>query len=181
MDKELRDLEQQLGKLNPTAMPADLIARMENAMQRWQDSAQTDDKIVPFPQTPAVKGRDHHRHFNLIASAAAVTLIGAVTWMLNQSPPPAVETAQNTQDSALVTHTSQPISSNNIQLASAPELGSSIQSASDNTITYDKNGRPMRIVSVELVDEIVMKDTKGRKFTIKRPRTEHYLMPVEVH
>ena len=35
MDEELRAIEDQLEQLSPAAMPDDMLARMEQAMERW--------------------------------------------------------------------------------------------------------------------------------------------------
>lgn len=37
LDGELRSLEEQLAKLSPSAMPMDMLARMEQAMSRWSE------------------------------------------------------------------------------------------------------------------------------------------------
>lgn len=181
MDKELRDLEQQLGRLNPSVMPADMLARMETAMQRWQNHVTPQDKIIPFEAISPQKTHNHHRSFTLIASAAAIALIGAVSVMLKPSEKAAPEVAQSSPEPALVAPSSAATPPSGIALTSNPRVGSSILNSSDDTITYDENGRPMRVVSVELIDELKIKDAHGREFTIKRPRTEHYLVPVEVH
>lgn len=186
MDNELRELEKQLGKLTPTSMPDDMIMRMENAMQRWQHHLPAEEKIVAFH--PAAKTHDSHHSklhfFNIAASAAAVVLLGAVVVMINngESADPAVAHKSESSHSA---QTAAPVVSsvpkNGVALTSSPQFNSAIQGSSDGTITYDENGRPMRLVSVQFMDEGKVRDAEGRIITIKKPRTEYYLVPVEVH
>ena len=70
MDDELRAIEDQLEQLSPTAMPDDMLARMEAAMDRWHESVPVEEKIVAFEPIQQEKGR--LRLFNTWASAAAV-------------------------------------------------------------------------------------------------------------
>ena len=73
MDEELREIEDQLDQLAPAAMPDDMLARMEQAMEKWHEHVPVEEKIVPFE--PVQQDKGSLRTFNTWASAAAVALI----------------------------------------------------------------------------------------------------------
>ncbi len=181
MDDELRAIEDQLEQLSPAAMPDDMLARMEQAMERWQESVPVEEKIVAFEPVQQDKGR--LRLFNTWASAAAVALIGAASFLVfnggsSTQPALANHEALGADSSAQLVPTQN---IQNVVPASNSQFGSQVKRASNDVITYDAKGRPMRLMQVEFEDEVTIRGRDGKVYKVKQPRIEYYAVPVEMH
>ncbi|MFC4993206.1 hypothetical protein [Rubritalea tangerina] len=179
MDEELRAIENQLEKLSPTAMPEDMLARMEQAMEKWQDHLPAEEKIVPFVQEPQERGK--LKLFNTWASAAAVALVGAASYMMLNS---GTMTDSEVVVAGAGEQMAQAVPAQNINAvvpASNSRFDTQVKRASDDVITYDANGRPVRLMRVEFEDEVTVRGKDGRTYKVKQPRIEYYAVPVEVH
>lgn len=183
MDNELRDLEDQLGKLSPMAMPEDMLARMEKAMERWNEFTPVEEKIVPFSSNGA--GHSSGR-FHIWASAAAVALIGAVSAVLimpgnragNGSTDVAVAAPEPSQQmDAQLPSLAQPA---NVVGVNNSKFDTKITDEPSYSITYDAEGKPHRLVKVRFEDEITLYDDKGRPVKVKKPRIEYYMVPIQI-
>ena len=181
MDDELRVIEDQLEQLSPAAMPDDMLARMEQAMERWHESVPVVEKIVAFEPAQQEKGR--LQLFNTWASAAAVALIGAVSYIVFNSGSTTEPTMVN--QGVLV---SDPIARlvpaeniQNIVPASNSQFDTHVKSASKDAITYDAKGRAMRLLQVEFEDEVTVRGRDGKVYKVKQPRIEYYAVPVEIN
>ncbi|PQJ27743.1 hypothetical protein [Rubritalea profundi] len=181
MDEELRAIEDQLEQLSPAAMPDDMLARMEQAMERWQETVPVEEKIVAFEPVKLEKGR--MRFFNTWASAAAVALIAATSYIVFNSGTTTESTIVN-QDGPIVDPITQLVPTQNIQNvvpASNSQFGTQVKRASNDVITYDAKGRPMRLMQVEFEDEVTIRGRDGKIYKVKQPRIEYYAVPVEIH
>jgi len=181
MDDELRAIEDQLEQLAPAAMPDDMLARMEQAMERWQETVPVEEKIVEFK--PVQQGKGSMRLFNTWASAAAVALIGAASYLVFNSGT-TTESTIVSQDVPMVDSTAQLVPTQNIQnvvLASNSQFGTQVKRASNDVITYDAKGRPIRLMQVEFEDEVTVRGRDGKIYKVKQPRIEYYAVPVEMH
>jgi hypothetical protein len=181
MDEELRAIEKQLEQLSPAEMPDDILARMEQAMDNWQETVPVEEKIVPFEPAPQEKGR--LRLFNTWASAAAVALVAATSFIVfkggDTQAPQLAETIVAPEPIVEVTPAANTLSG--VVPASNTQFQTQVKSASDDVITYDAKGRPMRIMQVEFEDEVTVKGRDGKIYTMKQPRREYYAVPVEIH
>lgn len=184
MDEELKDLEDQLEKLSPTAMPDDMVARMAQAMDRWQENLPAEEKLVHFK--PVEEVASPMRRFNVWASAAAVALVGAVSLLfINENEPTTL--ADTASDTKIVEPIQKLIpepnigESNSIVTASNTQFDTAVKRASDDVITYDAKGRPMRVMQVHFEDVVTVKGKDGKVYKIKQPRIEYYAVPVEIH
>ncbi|WP_346187587.1 hypothetical protein [Rubritalea halochordaticola] len=180
MDNELRDLENQLGRLSPMAMPEDMLARMEQAMDRWREHTPVEEKIVQFQSQSADQKSSK---FYIWASAAAIALIGAVSTVLmapDNANPGASAVAQNTAGEVEQSVTPLRQQANIVPVANTPQFDTKITDEPSYSITYDAEGRPHRLVKVRFEDEITLYDDKGRPVKVKKPRIEYYLVPVQV-
>ncbi|MEO1857177.1 MAG: hypothetical protein ABGY95_07425 [Rubritalea sp.] len=181
MNDELREIEDQLEKFSPAAMPDDMLARMEQAMERWQESVPVEEKIVAFEPVRKEKGR--LRFFNAWASAAAVALIGAVSYTVFNG----VSTTESTfadNANSVADRVPQVAAKQNIQNvvpASNSQFGTQVKGASKDVITYDSQGRPLRLMQVEFEDKVTIRGRDGKVYKVKQPRIEYYAVPVEIH
>lgn len=176
MDDELRVIEDQLEQLSPAVMPDDMLARMEQAMERWHESVPVEEKIVAFEPAQQEKGR--LRFFNTWASAAAVALIGAASYL--------VFNGGSTTEPAIVNQdvlVADPIVQNiqNVIPASNSRFDTHVKRASNDVITYDAKGRAMRLMQVEFEDEVTVLGRDGKVYKVKQPRIEYYAVPVEIN
>lgn len=181
MDEELREIEDQLEQLAPAAMPDDMLARMEQAMEKWHEHVPVEEKIVPFE--PVQQDKGSLRTFNTWASAAAVALIAAASFVVFKGGDATVPSIANTlplsSDPIAEIVPSQNIS--NVVPASNTQFDSSVTGASKDIITYDAKGRPMRVMQVEFQDEVTVRGRDGKTYKMKQPRIEYYAVPVETH
>ncbi|WP_018971022.1 hypothetical protein [Rubritalea marina] len=194
MDQELKDFEEQLKAHSPEMMPEDMIKRMASAMDQWGEGSVNEENIIPFqaaqklvadqsPQT--VKSK--LRFFNTWAQAAAVALVAAVSYlMLNQGDPSAsqasaqVTTVEPLSQQVPMANIESAVPASNPQQPSS-QFSSQLKNATQDVITYDANGRAVRLMQVEFEDEVIVRDREGNPHVIKQPRVEYYAVPAEIH
>lgn len=191
MEQDLKELEAKLNDASPELMPEDMIKRMASAMDKWYEGTPSAEKIIPFErieeaQPQVVKSK--LKMFNTWAQVAAVALVATVSYLtLNQSDPSIQATA--TGEIASVEPLAQQVPMENIESAvpasnqQLPSNGFSTQlkNASQNMITFDANGRPVRLMQVEFEDEVIVRDHEGNPHVLKQPRVEYYAVPAEIH
>ena len=181
MDDELGEIENQLEQISPAVMPDDMLARMEQAMERWHESVPLEEKIVAFEPAQQEKGR--LKFFNTWASAAAVALIAATSYLVyNDGGSP--EAIMANQDEMIADPLAQVVQSPNIKHvvpASNTRFDTQVKRASNDAITYDGQGRAMRLMQVEFEDEVTVRGRDGKIYKVKQPRIEYYAVPVEIH
>lgn len=180
MDDELRAIEKQLEQLSPAEMPDDILARMEQAMDSWQEYLPAEEKIVPFSSVVPEKGR--LKLFNVWASAAAVALIATTSFVVfSGGAGEQTQLAENIEIPQPITEVVPPMAISGVVPASNTQFQTQVKSASDDVISYDAKGRPMRIMQVEFEDEVTVTGRDGKVYKVKQPRHEYYAVPVEIH
>lgn len=180
MDDELRAIEKQLEQLSPAEMPDDILARMEQAMDSWQEHVPAEEKIVPFEPVQEEKGR--LRLFNTWASAAAVALIAATSFIVFRGADSGnTEMAETAVMPAPIAEVVPDNALSGVIPASNTQFQTEVKSASDDVITYDAKGRAMRVMQVEFEDEVTVRGRDGKVYKVKQPRREYYAVPVEIH
>lgn len=181
MDEELRKIESKLEEMTPLAMPDDMLARMEQAMERWQEFEPAEDKIVPFQAAPSEKSK--LGLFSAWASAAAVALVAAASYVVFSGDQPADNViAEASASIPAITASGTP--SKNIQQvipASHSQFRTKVTQSADGMITYDAQGRPLRVMQIGFEDEVIVRDRHGNVHKVKQPRVEYYAVPVEVY
>lgn len=181
IDDELRAIEEKLEKMAPAAMPDDILARMEQAMERWQDHLPEVEKIIPFQAAPVEKSR--LKSFNAWATAAAVTLIGAVSLMVySDEKPDATIASQAPSEPTQLNPITTPVQ--NIEgavPAGHAQFQTQVTNTSNSIIKYDAGGRPLRVMQLHFEDEVTVRDRDGKLHKVRQPRVEYYAVPVEIH
>lgn len=182
MDEELRAIEKQLEQLSPAEMPDDFLARMEQAMDNWQEHLPAEEKIVQFEPV----AREKKSLFNVWATAAAVALMAATSFLVfngEESADPQLAEASVVPEPLVELAPQSPPSKtlSGVVPASNTQFNTQVKSASNDVITYDAKGRPMRVMQVEFEDEVTVRGRDGRLYKIKQPRREYYAVPVEIH
>ena len=165
MDAELKKFEEDLERLCPVAMPDGMIARMEAAMDGWQD--QTEEKVVPFPVHE--EGSHGASRSGFWAAAAAVAVLGALVALFVPS---------GGQDRLADNRGFNP----SYSPASFSPVGASsnIVAASDEGFVVTRDAVPHRAVRVEYMDRIELKGNQGQILQVESPRVRIVLIPVRV-
>lgn len=181
MDQELREIEDQLEQLSPAAMPDGMWARMEQAMDNWQEFVPVEEKVVPFE--PVKNENGTMKWFNAWASAAAVALVAAASYLVfSNDSVTELSLAQTSGTSMEVVAQTVPTENiTNVVPASNSHFDTQVKRASNNEVTYDAKGRPVRIMQVEFEDEVTVRGKDGKIYKVKQPRIEYYAVPVEIH
>lgn len=170
MDPELKKFEEELERLCPVAMPDGLIARMESAMDRWQEEA-AEEKVVPFP------GREENAYGasrgGFWAAAAAVALLGALAALLVPDKGGYAGSEQLATSDAAVPA---------LAPASFSPVGASrnILAASDEGFVMTRDAVPHRAVRVEYTDLVEFTNERGERLQLEAPRVRIVLIPVQV-
>lgn len=182
MDEELREIETKLEQMAPAAMPDDILARMEQAMERWQEFVPVEEKVIPFQaETQPKKGL---RFFNVWASAAAVTLVAATSFMVlsdDKAEETVVANSPIVDEPVLASSVMPAQNIDKVIPASNAQFQTQITESSNGVIAYDAKGRPIRVMQLGFEDEVTVRDSDGRVYKVKQPRIEYYAVPVEIH
>ncbi|MDB4054923.1 hypothetical protein N9496_02930 [Akkermansiaceae bacterium] len=199
--QELEALEVHLKEMAPVSMPANMLDRMAQAMDQWQEAEFADENIIGFRDSDLRK-KTKSKLFGVgfLSAAAAVALIAAVTALVI----PDIATkgtktlAQNTPPDFNASDFKSPDFSNqssNIRGISAPSIASGNAASmspmaevltskvinSKETIIYDDAKNPFRFVEVEYLDQVKVKSRDGRDVILSRPRKDGYLIPIKVY
>jgi hypothetical protein len=167
MDAELKKFEEELERLCPVAMPDGMIARMEAAMDGWQEEP-TDENVVRFPSMEAGKAGGSRNGF--WAAAAAVALLGALAAFLVPTNPRNNRVVNNAGSGASYTPAS----------FSPVGASSNIVAASDEGFVVTEDAIPHRAVRVEYMNQIDFTNKRGERLQVEVPRVRIVLIPVRV-
>lgn len=184
MDQELQELESQLEKLSPKGMPTDMVARMVEAMDRWQDTVPAEEKIVPFQAVGSE--RAGAGRFNVWATAAAVTLMGAVgVVLMNPVGGDRSAVAKTTVPDVAEPSVDFLIGGNtgggkNVVGVSNGAMDREVADDPTQKIVFDGKGRAHRLVRIDYKDKMTLTGKDGEQVTVEKPVVEYYLVPVQV-
>lgn len=180
MDNELRELESQLEKLSANKMPNDMVSRMVEAMDRWQETVPVEEKVVPFQQEEVGRGGGG---FMFLATAAAVALMAAVGVMLVEAGDDKESVAAAESSPSGLTESAplleKPLPKNVVQVSDG-SFDREIVDEPSRQIMYDGKGVPHRVVRMEFQEKTVLKGDDGREVTVEKPRVEYYVVPLEM-
>ncbi|NNM28485.1 MAG: hypothetical protein HKO57_03130 [Akkermansiaceae bacterium] len=165
----MKKFEEELERMAPRRLPENLLARMEAAMDDWEEH---DEKVVPFPSR-AGESRLIGRGF--LKAVAAVAVLGAALALML---PGGFKSAPETAD--------RPNPSGSVLLAGispasfAPQDAQrKLVSAADQGVVVTRDSRPHRVLRVESMDHYTFQNAKGEVLTMERPRVEFVLIPLE--
>lgn len=169
MDAELRKFEEELERMSPAGMPEGMIARMEAAMENWEDREESAEKVVDFPGWSA-KGSGSGRKGNFWAAAAAVALLGAAAALfVPNGGKDGMETAGTSESPEVMAASFAPVNAHR-----------NIINASDEGVVMTNDARPHRAVRLECVDRIEFRNATGERIRIEAPpRVRIVLIPVQ--
>ncbi len=185
------ELEQHLGQLAPSPMPDDIIERMVKAMDRWHEQVPVEEKVVPFGNQPPTAGK-RKKTFGggMLASAAAVALLGAVTALMfphfsgESRSPVAAATAGASENI-----TASAVSSRPSVAAPAPareawlvpdSLSHNVTNTTSEGVIMAEN-TPHRCIRVDYVDRVKVQDEDGREIIVRRPGVKYLMLPMETY
>ena len=173
MDAELKELEAELERLAPEALPEGLITRMAAAMDGWQES-EHEEKVVPFPQGEAKTAAGRNGFWR---AAAAVAILGAAAALL------VPQTSPVDGGSPVALASFAPSGA-----ASTKPVGASFApvSAERNVVNAENHGPvvlvggvPHRCVRVDSFDLIEYVDESGAQILVKKPSVDFMLIPLQ--
>ena len=171
MDAELKELEEELERLAPNALPEGLISRMAAAMDGWQED-EREEKVVPFPNKEEEEAPSRSGFWRI---AAAVAILGAATALLipgTNDPQPTVAAASSGQPV-------KPMFENGARATFEPV------SAERSVVNADQHGNivlvggvPHRLVRVNCLDNYKYVDGSGAQILVKKPSVDFVLIPL---
>lgn len=165
-------IESKLATLQPAVLSPELSARMLETLTRVPFPV--DEKVVLFPgaQKPAAKAEPSRRPW--YAAAAAVAVAGAFSALMVGGP----KTPQAKSGGAIAENPGIPkVDSRNFVPAS---MGSGLQDATDQGVTWTKDGKPMRVVRVVFKDKVKLTNPRGEIVEVERPRVQYFLVPEKI-
>lgn len=199
--EELANLEQHLGKVAPSAMPEGMLSRMAEAMDRWHEGLPLDEKVVLFEEAekemPAQRSTAKQQKASrggMVAAAAAVALLGAVTALMlprNDAPTAATIAAGIKNSSTKAEKTSVAVMESPSVIASTVEprdtwllpdsLSHQVTHTSDRGVVLSGDSIPHRCIQVDYVEKLKAQAEDGSEIELERPAVEYYLIPVDVY
>ena len=187
LDKDLREIEAQLASLNPSKMPDDMIARMEQAMISWESNLPVEEKIVQFDHTTTevdtlVVERSSDK-MHIWGAAAAIALVaGVASVFIGSSPSQDPGLAETSKNSVIPSPLPSISENSDIVTSHSSELSRNIIHASNEGVTYsDNNDEAFKVLRIEYTEKIITRDSKGNPVITEKPCLEHVLVPVPVH
>lgn len=165
-------IESKLATLQPAVLSPELSARMLETLSRVPFPV--DEKVVLFPgaQKPAAKPEQSRRPW--YAAAAAVAVAGAFSALMVGGPKTPQAKSGNFADNRPVITNAD---SRNFVPAS---MGSGLQDATDQGVTWTKDGKPMRVVRVVFKDKVKLTNPRGEIVEVERPRVQYFLVPEKI-
>lgn len=166
-EAEIR-FERSLRNHTPKALSQEFMLSLEKVVANVQFPI--NDKIVLFPKTAPLVKPANRRNRPMWAAAAAVALIGASTALLMPDRTPATGiVAKNPGATSAPAQTPSNYS--------PYVFNTGFSDAKDEGISWHQADRPHRIVRVNYIDRITMKNAEGKTIVVEQPRTEYILVP----
>lgn len=177
MDSELKRIEDELSRLSPGALPEGLIARMEAAMEGWEDGAplasEVADKVVPFPTQDEQLGATGRARPNFWAAAAGVALLGAAVGIFLTAPPQDESAEQQSTSASYLSGAAV----ENIEF-SPEDAKRTIVGATDRDLIIPNGAKPLRVLRLKYVDRYVFSSPGGQELHFDIPAVNYRVVPV---
>lgn len=181
----LGELEKHLGEISPATMRTDVLSRMVRAMDSWHEHVPVEEKVVSFgTRNDGAKGSGKQPG-GMLAAAAAVALLGAVTALVLPRATP-----EDAGDPAVASHPVDAAGSDydvsgqtgHKQAWLVPDaLSHRVVNTADAGIVMAGNQTPHRCIRLDGMETIKMLDEDGREIVIDRPSVSFVLIPVETN
>lgn len=168
MDSELKQLEEELRGFAPSPMSGDVLARMVEAMDRWEQAegdrdADFSGKVVPFP-----KEEKRASWRPMWSAAAAVAILGAVMGvMLPDTESPGV-TAMNGLGPVPALRQASLVPVNVQRKVRSMDAG----------MVSNKDGLEYQLIRVVRQEEADFRGGGDVGLKISRPKVDYYVVPV---
>lgn len=166
MDAELKKLEEELEGLCPVALPDGMIARMEAAMDGWQEGGDEENVVSFSGRGDTTPGASRNGFW---AAAAAVAVLGAIVALLVPSGNRDAVANSPGFDASYAPASFSPVGAT-----------SNIVAASDEGFVVTRDAVPHRAVRVEYMDQIEFTNDQGERLQVEAPRVRIVLIPVRV-
>ncbi|GHC55751.1 hypothetical protein [Roseibacillus persicicus] len=168
MDSELKQLEEELRGFAPSPMSGDVLARMVEAMDRWEEAEgetveETSGKVVPFPREEKSSSWRP-----MWAAAAAVAVLGAAMGVL-------LPEGESPQVTAMSNLGPVPV------LRQASLVPVNVQRkvrSMDAGMVSNKDGMEYQLIRVVRQEEADFKGGGDVGLKISRPKVDYYVVPV---
>ena len=183
----LNDLEKHLGQMAPATMRTDVLSRMVKAMDMWYEQVPEEEKVVSFGEAEAAKSSGRSRSGGMLAAAAAVAILGAVTALVMPRFSNGTDTGQlPVANRAPVDHATSDVHfSGNVEPRDAwivPEAtGHKVVNTMDRGLVMTADNTPHRCIQLQSIETIRLEDESGREIMIERPAVKYVLVPVETN
>lgn len=188
MDTDLKRFEEELERLSPGKLPEGLIARMELAMEGWEDAAagvedrgetEERDKVVQFPGTRDAGGvqvdaqRQNGAGRSWWAAAAAVAVLGALVGLFFADGP------GRAKGEDPVAGTPERLTPGLQPVDYAPQAARrKILGASEQNMVLANGEQPLRVMRLDYVDRVVFRNGRGEEVHVEVPTVNYRLIPV---
>ncbi len=162
-----KQLEAELRKIRPAALPATLLQALEAHTQGLPRPGSP--AVVPFPaRHPATA---HNRKW--WSAAAAVAILGALSALLIPNGAPSDKPiAGQAQNPGLSEHPSV-----NTEITPTG-FSRQVSETSDEGIIWP-SAKPHRVVKVVYKERVTMKRADGSTYEVEQPRVEYYVVPTD--
>ncbi len=176
MDQELKKLEEELGKLTPCELNAQLLSRLDQAMSRWHEHVPVEEKIIPIESRQHSDETGSTKRFPFTwSAAAAVAILGALSASVINN-----RSATTTPRASTAATSAQRPANSPVMASFVPDQAhTNLVSTQDHGIVYLPNGRPARCVAVQYQDEMKFKNARGESLTVEKPDTKIIFVPLQ--
>ena len=180
MDTDLKRFEQELERLSPGSLPEGLIARMEAAMEGWEEGGENQsaqgiadgDKVVPFPGREE-KQRDGRSGSSLWAAAAGVAVLGALTGVFFTS-------RLDREAKSEVVEQASPVWGDQVQPVDfSPQVAKrKLLGASEKRVVMADGAQPLQMMRLDYIDRVVFRNAQGEEVHVEVPTVSYRLVPI---
>ncbi len=168
MTDDLKELENALRHVQPSRLSPDLLDRLDQAMQKWEQhtpESEEESNVVPFPATQPAKKSWSLFSSQGLSAAAAVAILGAsaAVFLTPSTQKPEEAVAQESSSAQ----------------QSAPKLNRNFTNVTADRMYWNDDKQPMRQLSLDYVDSLQVTDDQGRVLLLKQPKRRTFLVPLQ--
>ncbi len=176
--KAIEEIESMLVQAAPSAVPGQLIARIEaglDAPRALEDDSPA--KVVAFPGGRRARESRRSGSWNWLA-AAAVAMLGALfAWFVPQRGAEPIVVSSRTWNGPARIHIPAASATRGVMPAA---VQSQVGGVRDEGVVWSAPGKPMRKIRVVYFDKVKARDDQGRTVEVTVPRVQYVLVPERV-
>ncbi|MEM9080662.1 MAG: hypothetical protein AAGC74_08240 [Verrucomicrobiota bacterium] len=166
MDVELQKLEDELRRISPSPLSSEVVARMAEAMDRWEDDVPAEAKVVPFP-TAKTERNSAGSWRPMWAAAAAVALMGALSGLIFPGGGDGIVSLNELGPVPVVR-----------QASLVPVAAERNVNSIDAGVIRNRQGDPMQVIRIVREDQADFKTRSNIGIKVTRPQVDFYVVPV---